>query len=107
MKINQIYIIGNGFDMYYSINTAYFKYKTYLKSINRRLVDKLDRLMEEHGIDADDIKYWSKLEDYLYVISQFDIDEVYNASLASSESDMDRASYWSDQAIMPKHIAKK
>ena len=42
----KIYIIGNGFDMHHSLNTAYFKYKTYLKSINKRLVDRLDQLME-------------------------------------------------------------
>ena len=50
--------------MHHSLNTAYFKYKTYLKSINKKLVEKLDRLMEEHGIESDDIKYWSNLEDY-------------------------------------------
>lgn len=103
----KIYIIGNGFDMHHSLNTAYFKYKTYLKSINKRLVDRLDQLMEEHGIEADDIKYWSKLEDYLYVISQFDIDKVYDASLASSESDMDRASYWSDPGYNAKTYSKE
>ena len=107
MKVNQMYIIGNGFDMHHSLNTAYFKYKTYIKSINKRLVDRLDQLMEEHGIEADDIKYWSKLEDYLYVISQFDIDKVYDASLTSSESDMDRASYWSDPGYNAKTYSKE
>ena len=103
----KIYIIGNGFDMHHSLNTAYFKYKTYLRSINKRLVDRLDQLMEDHGIEADDIKYWSKLEDYLYVISQFDIDKVYDASLASSESDIDRASYWSDPGYNAKTYSKE
>lgn len=107
MSKNIIYIIGNGFDMHHSLNTAYFKYKTYLKSINKKLVEKLDRLMDEHGIEDDDIKYWSKLEDYLYVISQFDIDKVYDASLASSESDMDRASYWSDPGYNAKTYSKE
>ena len=107
MSKNIIYIIGNGFDMHHSLNTAYFKYKTYLKSINKKLVEKLDRLMEEHGIESDDIKYWSNLEDYLYVISQFDIDKVYDASLASSESDMDRASYWSDPGYNAKTYSKE
>lgn len=104
---NKIYIIGNGFDMHHSLNTAYFKYKMYLKSINKRLVEKLDRLMEEHGIEPDGIKYWSKLEDYLCVISQFDIDEVYDASLSSTESDIGRASYWSDPGYNAKTYSKE
>ena len=107
MSKNTIYIIGNGFDMHHSLNTAYFKYKTYLKSINKRLVEKLDRLMDEHGIEPDGIKYWSKLEDYLCVISQFDIDEVYDASLANSENDMGRASYWSDPGYNAKIYSKE
>ena len=49
MSKKMIYIIGNGFDMHHSLKTAYFKYKTYLKSINKRLVEKLDQLMEEYG----------------------------------------------------------
>ena len=106
MSKKMIYIIGNGFDMHHSLKTAYFKYKTYLKSINKRLVEKLDQLMEEYGVEPDDIKYWSKLEDYLYEISQFDIDEVYDASIASSETDIDRASYWSDPGYNDKTYSK-
>ena len=107
MSKKMIYIIGNGFDMHHSLKTAYFKYKTYLKSINKRLVEKLDQLMEEYGVEPDDIKYWSKLEDYLYEISQFDIDEVYDASIASQKLISIGLHTGVIQDTMTKHIVRE
>lgn len=85
MSKKMIYIIGNGFDMHHSLKTAYFKYKTYLKSINKRLVEKLDQLMEEYGCRTIDriLNIGAKLERHIYnEILNLILMNVYDASIA-------------------------
>ena len=101
---NKIYIIGSGFDQHHGVNTCYKAYKTYLENINPDMVNKIDKIFEDNGINSDDIIEWAELENYLSFMHKYDeeeIEEIYEYSFGNAEKDIDRASYWSD----PMHNA--
>ena len=101
---NKIYIIGSGFDQHHGVNTCYKAYKTYLEEINPDIVNKIDKIFEDNGINSSDIIEWSELENYLSFMHKYDeqeIEEIYEYSFDNAEKDFDKASYWAN----PPHNA--
>ena len=83
------YVIGNGFNQHYGLNTNYSAFKTYLKSIDRDVVERVDDLFYRYNTlhDPSEIENWSKLEDMLEVFSRLNGDEILEEALSNAESD--------------------
>lgn len=64
------YVIGNGFDFHYGLNTTYRNFKAFLlKNGYWELVRKVDQLFYERGnFSPEEIDTWSKFEDMLQVL---------------------------------------
>ena len=90
------YILGNGFDLHYSLGTTYYNFKKYLlKNGYRDLVEKVDQLIYERShFTPDEIDTWSQFEDMLTVFNRLDADEIYDEAMNNAETDDDRAGYW-------------
>lgn len=90
------YVIGNGFDLHYGLNTTYSNFKSFLlESGYRELVQKVDQLFYERGsFSPKEIDTWSKFEDMLEVFNYLDADEIYDEAMDTAETDDDRAGYW-------------
>lgn len=103
--MEKLYIIGNGFDLHHRLPTSYYHYKKFLKRIEPEFVKRFDDFLERYvepneHISAEDIENWSSLESYTRYIYDFDLNEILEEAMASSEDDMDRASYWNDIPYM-------
>ena len=60
-KINNLYIIGNGFDLHHGFKTSYKDFKQYLEKNNR---SELLKLINEHlYFSSEDL--WSNFEESL------------------------------------------
>ena len=90
------YIIGNGFDLHYGLNTKYKNFKSFLyKNGYRNLVEKVDQVFYQYGdFSPEEIDAWSKFEDMLQVFNRLDADEIYDEAMNNAEPDDDRADYW-------------
>ena len=90
------YVIGNGFDLHYGLNTTYRNFKEFLiKNGYRELVRKIDQLFYERGdFSPEEIDAWSDLEDMLQVFNCLYADEIYDEAMDNAETDDDRADYW-------------
>lgn len=90
------YVIGNGFDLHYGLNTTYRNFKAFLlENGYRELVRKVDRLFYERGnFSPEEIDAWSIFEDMLQVFNCLDADEIYDEAMDNAETDDDRADYW-------------
>lgn len=90
------YVIGNGFDLHYGLNTAYCHFKEYLKQNGySELVKKVDQLFYERGnFPPEDIIDWSKFEDMLVVFNHLYADEIYEEAMNNAEEDDERAGFW-------------
>lgn len=90
------YVIGNGFDLHYGLNTTYSNFKSFLlENGYRELVRKVDQLFYERGsFSPKEIDTWSKFEDMLEVFNYLDADEIYDEAMDTAETDDDRAGYW-------------
>lgn len=90
------YVIGNGFDLHYGLNTTYNNFKVFLLENGYwELVSKVDQLFFERGnFSPEDIDTWSKFEDMLQVFNYLDADELYDEAMDDAETDDDRAGYW-------------
>lgn len=90
------YVIGNGFDLHYGLNTTYNNFKVFLLENGYwELVSKVDQLFFERGnFSPEDIDTWSKFEDMLQVFNYLDADEIYDEAMDDAETDDDRADYW-------------
>lgn len=89
------YVIGNGFDIHYGLNTTYENFKIYLiETGHKELVDKVDELCERHFFTPQEIKTWSSFEDMLVVFNRLDPDELYDEAMNNAEQDDERAGYW-------------
>lgn len=90
------YVIGNGFDLHYGLNTTYSNFKVFLLENGYwELVSKVDQLFFERGnFSPEDIDTWSKFEDMLQVFNYLDADEIYDEAMDNAETDDDRAGYW-------------
>ena len=90
------YVIGNGFDRHYGLNTAYENFKDYLlKNGYDELVANVDQFFVDHGeFSPVDINTWSSFEDMLETFNNLDSEEIYDEAMANAETDDDRASFW-------------
>lgn len=90
------YVIGNGFDLHYGLNTNYMNFKAFLLENGYwELVRKVDQLFNERGsFSPEDIDTWSKFEDMLQVFNHLDADEIYDEAMDNAETDDNRAGYW-------------
>lgn len=95
-KEKYVYIIGNGFDCHHKLPTMYCDFKNHLKELNPELVTEIDKVLIEKGFNSDEIKTWSKLEEYLEEFPNLDYDQIFMDAFDGAETDMDRASYWHD-----------
>lgn len=90
------YLIGNGFDLQHKLKTRYCDFKAYLMRIDPETAEKIDKILEECGFLAKEIKEWSCFEEYLGEMTNMDFDYLLDEAFENSEKDMDRASYWED-----------
>lgn len=90
------YVIGNGFDIHYGLDTSYLSFKKYLKVVHSDVVEKIDDLFFRYNMSCNpkDIEEWNTLEDMLAVFCTLDGDEIYEEGLSNAESDADRADYF-------------
>ena len=59
-KINELYLIGNGFDMHHHINSSYTQFKNWLENRDPVIYNRLFQVYELDGGDL-----WSSLEENL------------------------------------------
>lgn len=45
------YVIGNGFDQHYGLDTSYHSFKKYLTIANREVVERIDDLFYRYHVD--------------------------------------------------------
>lgn len=105
-KEKYVYIIGNGFDCHHGLPTSYCDFKKYLDCLNSELVKEIDEVLIEKGFNSVEIKKWSKLEEYLEEFPNLDYDQILLDAFDSAETDMDRASYWSDPEFNANQLSE-
>lgn len=90
------YVIGNGFDIHYNLQTRYSDFKDYLLTqSHQELISKIDSLFfNSNKYSSNDIKTWSQFEDMLTVFNDLNAEEIFDESMENAESDYSRASYW-------------
>lgn len=90
------YVIGNGFDLHYGLDTSYYSFKKYLMTVNYEVVERVDDLFDRYdiGFENKDIDEWSNFEDMLAVFCQLDRDELYEEAFDNAEMDDERAGYF-------------
>lgn len=90
------YVIGNGFDLHYGLNTTYYHFKQYLLNNGYQdLVKKVDQLIyERSNFTPDEIDTWSQFENMLTAFNYLDADEIYDEAMDNAETDDDRADFW-------------
>lgn len=90
------YVIGNGFDIHYKLNTKYDNFKEYLLNKGYKdLIEKIDKLFHKHGsFSLKEIDTWSRFEDMLIVFNDLDAEELYDEAISNAETNDDRAGYW-------------
>lgn len=90
------YVIGNGFDIHYGLDTTYNNFKVFLLNNGyEELVRKIDQLFYERGnFSPEAIDTWSGFEDMLQVFNYLDADEIYDEAMNNAETDDDRADFW-------------
>lgn len=72
--MKNLFIIGNGFDIHYGINSRYSDYREWLKGYDFYLYNKLCRLYDS---TEDDDDWWNSFEQHLSAISFDYINRVY------------------------------
>lgn len=90
------YVIGNGFDLHYGLDTRYSSFKEYLLDKDWELVEKVDELFEDYMMadNPDDIELWNTFEDMLRVFCLLDGDSIYDTAIDNAEFDDDCAGYF-------------
>lgn len=90
------YVIGNGFDRHYGLQTSYSSFKKYLTAVNCEVVNRIDDLFHRYDMSnaPEDIDEWNKLEDMLSVFCYLDGNEIYEEALSNAETDDERAGYF-------------
>jgi len=93
------YVIGNGFDCHYKLQTNYRHFKRFLiDNGHGDLVEKVDSLFANHGFSPDEVECWSIFEDMLSVFCDLDAEEIYDEAMSNAENDDERADYWDSPA---------
>lgn len=90
------YVIGNGFDLHYGLDTRYSSFKECLEDKDWELVEKVDELFEDYMMadNPDDIEQWNTFEDMLRVFCLLDGDLIYDTAMDNAEFDDDCAGYF-------------
>lgn len=89
------YVLGNGFDLHYKLQTQYSDFKRFLHNTGcKDLIEKADDLFSRYGFSPEEVQNWSALEDMLTVFARLDPDEIYDEAMENAETDDDRAAYW-------------
>lgn len=91
-----VYVIGNGFDLHYGLDTRYSSFKKYLLDSYGDLAEEVDDLFIRYGVadDPEDIEEWNTFEDMLSVFCLLDGEEIYDTAMGNAETDYDRAGYF-------------
>lgn len=94
------YVIGNGFDLHYGLQTSYRVFKKYLAAVNPDVVGRIDDLFSRYNMPnaPEDIEEWNSLEDMLAVFCHLDRDEIYEEALSNAETDDERADFFDSPA---------
>lgn len=94
------YIIGNGFDLHYGLNTRYDHFKDYLiYNGYSDLIQKVDTLFYDIGkFLPNEIKKWSKFEDMLESFNNLDAEYIYDEAMRYAEPNDERADFWESPA---------
>ena len=94
------YVIGNGFDQHYGLDTSYNSFKKYLTIANREVVERIDDLFYRYQMwnVPKDIEEWNTLENMLAVFCYLDGDEIYEEALSNAETDDERADFFDSPA---------
>lgn len=94
------YVIGNGFDQHYGLDTSYYSFKKYLTIANREVVERIDDLFYRYQMwnALKDIEEWNTLENMLAVFCYLDGDEIYEEALSNAETDDERADFFDSPA---------
>ena len=95
------YVIGNGFDRHYGLETGYNHFKDFLyQNGYRELIAKVDDLFYERGdFSPDEIEDWFKFEDMLRTFNCLYADDLYEEAMANAETDDDRAGFWDSPSL--------
>lgn len=95
------YVIGNGFDLHYGLNTRYSSFKEYLSDKDGELVEKVDELFNIYMVtdNSEDIEQWNTFEDMLSVFCLLDGDSIYDTAMDNAEFDDDYAGYFDSPAF--------
>ena len=90
------YVIGNGFDRHYGLETGYNHFKDFLyRNGYRELIAKVDDLFYERGdYSPEAIEDWFEFEDMLRTFNCLYADDLYDEAMANAETDDDRAGFW-------------
>lgn len=90
------YVIGNGFDLHYGLDTRYSSFKDYLSDKDLELVEQVDELFDNYMMfdTYEDIEEWNAFEDMLSVFCFLDGDVIYDTAMSNAETDYDRADYF-------------
>lgn len=93
--MNRLFVIGNGFDLHHKLNTGFNSFRKHLKENYPEYFEFINNLILEHNpsFNSDD---WNHIEDELVCVTELDYDYMLDEAIASSETDMDKASYWND-----------
>lgn len=89
------YVIGNGFDLHYHLQTSYCHFKNFLLNNGyESIVNSVDRLFKDKGdFSPSEIEYWSDFENMLLVFNHLDAEEMYDDAMSNAEPDDERADY--------------
>ena len=93
--MKRLFIIGNGFDLYHGLSTGLNDFNHFMKENYRESYDFINNLIIDHN-PLFNSNEWNKIEDELVCVTELDYYHMLYEAINSSETDMDRASYWSD-----------
>lgn len=91
--MKRLFVIGNGFDLHHGLPTSLNDFRKFMK---RRFPEEYHNIMcfFEKYFTREDARNWNELETMLSYTR--DIEEMLDKAIASSEPDIDKASYWND-----------
>jgi hypothetical protein len=101
-KVNDLYIIGNGFDLHHKLDTRYKSFGLYLKEHYGSIYDQLLEYFGLPHIDENDEKIdplWSNFERSLSLLNVDMVYDAYSGSLANPSAPDFRDRDWNTFAI--------
>ena len=103
--MRRLFVIGNGFDLHHDLNTGFNSFRKHLKENYPEYFEVINNLILEHNpsFDSDD---WNHIEDEMVCVTELDYDYMLDEAISSSETDMDKASYWNDIQFNAEYFNK-